>query len=86
MLTRGLNQAFNASLAILGVLLIKRNSPGQTKLPDFTIAELRALLDSAMEILQGLDKGNKTVMRCRDSLSRLVAAFDINGMETIATY
>lgn len=42
-------------------------------------ADLRSLLDTAMGVLQDLDKGSKTVLRCRDTLSRLVAEFDLSG-------
>jgi hypothetical protein len=34
-----------------------------------------------MEILQGLDKGNKVIMRCRDTLAQLLIACDFDGMQ-----
>jgi hypothetical protein len=71
--------AFNSSLAILGVLLIKRTPSYSEHLSNFTLLELRTLLDTAMEILHGLDKGNKTIMRCRDTLTRLLTAFDFDS-------
>ena len=42
-------------------------------------ADLRSMLDTAMGILQDLDKGSKTVLQCRNTLSRLLAEFDLNG-------
>lgn len=42
------------------------------------------MIDTAMQILHGLDKGNKTIMRCRDTLTRLVTAFDFDSKETLA--
>lgn len=41
--------------------------------------ELRGLLETAVEILGGLNKGSETVMRCRDTLTRLITAFDFDG-------
>jgi hypothetical protein len=32
-----------------------------------------------MEVLRGLNKGSETVMRCRDTLMRLITAFDFDG-------
>lgn len=32
-----------------------------------------------MEVLRGLNKGSETVMRCRDTLTRLITAFDFDG-------
>lgn len=49
------------------------------ELSGLSVAELRSLLDTAMGILQDLDKGNKTILRCRDTLARLLAEFDMNG-------
>jgi len=70
---------FNSSLAVLGVLLINRIPTYSADLSGFSVAELRALLDSAIEILHGLDGGNKTMMRCRDTLAQLLTAFDFDG-------
>ncbi len=50
------------------------------ELSAISVAELRALLDAAMEILHGLDKGNKVIMRCRDTLAQLLTALDFDGM------
>jgi hypothetical protein len=44
--------------------------------------DLRPSLDIAMSILRGLDSGNRTIMRCRDILERLIANFDAKGMLT----
>lgn len=49
------------------------------ELSDLSVAELRSLLDTATGILQDLDKGNKTILRCRDTLARLLAEFDMSG-------
>ncbi|OQD83649.1 hypothetical protein PENSOL_c148G02572 [Penicillium solitum] len=32
-----------------------------------------------MEVLRGLNKGSETVMRCRDTLMRLITAFDFDA-------
>ncbi|KAJ5781190.1 Zn(II)2Cys6 transcription factor [Penicillium paradoxum] len=70
---------FNSSLAVLGILLIKRIPAYSGQLSTFSIAELRGLLETAMEILRGLNKGSETVMRCRDTLTRLITAFDFDA-------
>ncbi len=44
------------------------------------------MLDMAMEILQCLDKGNKTIMRCRDTLAQLLTAYDFDGMEHLVVH
>lgn len=49
-----------------------------SELSGLSVAELRSLLDTAIGILQDLDKGNKTILRCRDTLARLLAEFDMN--------
>lgn len=72
-------EAFNSSLAVLGVLLVRRMPLFSAELAGSSDADLRSLLDAAMGVLQDLDKGSKTVLRCRDTLSRLVAEFDLNG-------
>lgn len=64
---------------MLGVLLIKRVPIYSAELSSIPVAELRAMLDTAMDILQCLDKGNKTIMRCRDTLSQLLTAYDFDG-------
>ncbi|KAK3358167.1 hypothetical protein B0T25DRAFT_567403 [Lasiosphaeria hispida] len=71
-----LGVSFNSSLAILGVLAVKRNPTYTAELSSFLVAQLRALLDTAMEILNGLDKGNTTIMRCRNIFTRLITAYD----------
>jgi hypothetical protein len=38
-----------------------------------------------MGILQDLDNGNKTILRCRDTLARLLGEFDLNGAKGTAT-
>lgn len=65
---------------MLGVLLIKRMPAYAAELSAIPAGELRALLDTAMDILRGLDKGNKTIMRCRDTLAQLLTAYDFDGM------
>ena len=34
-----------------------------------------------MDILQALDKGNRTIMRCRGTLARLINEFDSSGTQ-----
>ncbi|BCS19451.1 fungal specific transcription factor domain-containing protein [Aspergillus puulaauensis] len=75
---------FNAALAVLGVLLVKRiPTPTPTEsgepLSALSTAELRVLLDTAMEVLTGLDQGSRTLMRCRNTLGRLLAAIHLDG-------
>ncbi|KAJ5909659.1 hypothetical protein N7504_004302 [Penicillium tannophilum] len=70
---------FNASLAVLGILLIKRIPAYSGQSPTVSVPELRGLLDTAMDILHGLNKGNETIMRCRETLTRLITAFESNG-------
>lgn len=73
--------AFNASLAILGVLLVKRTTAYKGETSTYSVTELQTLLDIAMDILRGLDKGNKTLMKCRDTLGRLFhKVFDSDGI------
>ncbi|KAJ5839466.1 hypothetical protein N7455_006060 [Penicillium solitum] len=71
--------AFNSSLAVLGILLIKRIPAYSGQLSTFSVTELRSLLETAMEVLRGLNKGSETVMRCRDTLMRLITAFDFDA-------
>ncbi|OQD92814.1 hypothetical protein PENSOL_c037G07255 [Penicillium solitum] len=70
---------FNSSLAVLGILLIKRIPTYSGQLSAFSVSELRGLLETAVEILGGLNKGSETVMRCRDTLTRLITAFDFDA-------
>ncbi|PKY05678.1 putative Zn(II)2Cys6 transcription factor [Aspergillus campestris IBT 28561] len=70
---------FNSSLAVLGVLLIKRIPAYSRQLSTISVSELRGLLETAMEVLRGLNKGSETVMRCRDTLTRLITAFNFDG-------
>ncbi|KAL2702134.1 hypothetical protein AAEP93_006432 [Penicillium crustosum] len=70
---------FNSSLAVLGILLIKRIPAYSGQLSTFSVSELRGLLETAVEILGGLNKGSETVMRCRDTLTRLITAFDFDA-------
>ncbi|KAJ5549255.1 hypothetical protein N7513_006489 [Penicillium frequentans] len=70
---------FNSSLAVLGILLINRIPAYSGQSPIVSVPELRGLLDTAMDILHGLNKGNETIMRCRDTLTRLITAFESNG-------
>ncbi|CAI7573380.1 unnamed protein product [Penicillium viridicatum] len=70
---------FNSSLAVLGILLIKRIPAYSGQLSTFSLSELRDLLETAVEILGGLNKGSETVMRCRDTLTRLITAFDFDA-------
>ncbi|KAI9370114.1 putative Zn(II)2Cys6 transcription factor [Aspergillus egyptiacus] len=72
--------AFNASLAIVGVLLVARNPTYSGELPTVSAMELRSMLGTAMEILYGLDQGNNTmIMKCRDTLQRILRAIDNNN-------
>ncbi|SPO07004.1 uncharacterized protein DNG_09698 [Cephalotrichum gorgonifer] len=61
------------------VLLVKRIPLFSAELSGLSVTELRALLDTAMSILKDLDNGNKTILRCRDTLARLLMEFDLNG-------
>ncbi|CRL22257.1 Fungal transcriptional regulatory protein, N-terminal [Penicillium camemberti] len=70
---------FNSSLAVLGILLIKRIPTYSGQLSTFSVSELRGLLETAVDILGGLNKGSETVMRCRDTLTRLITAFDFDA-------
>jgi len=74
-------KAFNSSLAIMGILLIKRMPAFSTELSDISAVDLRAMLDTAMDVLHGLDKGSKTIMRCRDTLTRLLAELDSDSAQ-----
>ncbi|KAE8382394.1 fungal-specific transcription factor domain-containing protein [Aspergillus bertholletiae] len=66
---------FNSSLAVIGVLLLQKSWDTIHLLPIMP-TELRAVLDTAMEILLDLDGGSKTIVKCRDTLSRLLAIVD----------
>ncbi|KAK6823381.1 hypothetical protein RU639_005836 [Aspergillus parasiticus] len=70
---------FNASLAILGVLLVKRLPAYSGEISIFSTMELRSLLDTAMDILQGLDQGNITLLKCQETLRKLLVAIDYDG-------
>ncbi|KAK0669234.1 fungal-specific transcription factor domain-containing protein [Cercophora samala] len=71
---------FNASLALLGVIVIKRMPlENSTVLSAISTAELRKMMDTALEILHGLDGGNETITRCRDALSQMLKAVDSTG-------
>lgn len=59
--------------------MIKRIPSYSEKLSTISVSELRGLLETAMEVLRGLNKGSETVMRCRDTLTRLITAFDFDG-------
>ncbi|KAL4763647.1 putative C6 transcription factor [Aspergillus foveolatus] len=73
---------FNASLAVIDVLIVQTvpiSAPQLRTNSAFSTAELRGLLDTAMEVLTGLDQGNKTLMKCRDTLARLLRCIDLNS-------
>ncbi|KAL4802084.1 putative Zn(II)2Cys6 transcription factor [Aspergillus unguis] len=72
---------FNASLAILGVLLIKRIPAYSGAFSMFSILELRTLVETAIDILHGLDQGNETLVKCQDTLRKLLIAIEIDGTE-----
>lgn len=66
----------------MGILLIKRMPAFSAELSDISAVDLRAMLDTAMDVLQGLDKGSKTtITRCRDALTRLLAELDSDGSQ-----
>ena len=71
--------AFNASLVLLGILATKRIPEYAADLAAFSDAALRDLLDTALEILDGLDGGNETITRCRAALAQLLVELDHNG-------
>ncbi|KAF9894960.1 hypothetical protein FE257_004582 [Aspergillus nanangensis] len=62
---------------IVGILLIQKTFTHIPLLP-IAPAEVRDMLDTAMEVLLDLDGGSKTIMRCRDTLARLLAVVDSN--------
>lgn len=68
-------KAFNCSLAVIGVLLLQK-SLTTTHFLSTKPKELRAMLDTAMEILLELDGGSKSIVKCRDTLSSLMAVVD----------
>ncbi|CAG8942836.1 unnamed protein product [Penicillium salamii] len=70
---------FNSSLAILGILLIKRIPVYSEQLSSISISDLRGLLETATQVLNGLNKGSETIVRCRDTLTRLISGFDFDG-------
>ncbi len=71
--------AFNASLVLLGILAIKRIPDFAADLPALSDTALRNLLDTALEILNGLDGGNETIARCRAALAQILSELDHNG-------
>ncbi|KAL3484145.1 fungal-specific transcription factor domain-containing protein [Aspergillus germanicus] len=70
---------FNASLAILGVLLIKRMPAYSRAFSTFSTLELRTLVDTAIDILHGLDQGNETLTKCQDTLRKFLITMEIDG-------
>ncbi|KAL2827912.1 fungal-specific transcription factor domain-containing protein [Aspergillus pseudoustus] len=67
---------FNAALAILGVLLVKRVPAYSGEFGMIESTELRSLLDMAMDILRGLDQGNITLLKCQETLQKLLLAVE----------
>jgi hypothetical protein len=68
-------------LAILGVLLIKRIPAYSRAFSTFSILELRTLVDTAIDILHGLDQGNETLIKCQNTLRKFLIAMEIDGNE-----
>lgn len=64
---------------MVGVLLIKKTFVNVQVSLSISTTELRAMLDTAMEILHDLDGGSKTIMRCRDTLARLLFVVYCDG-------
>ncbi|KAJ5184604.1 Zn(II)2Cys6 transcription factor [Penicillium cf. griseofulvum] len=70
---------FNASLAILGVLLVEKSNLIPEISLSLSVAELRASLSNALDILRGLDNGNIMISKCQSTLKRLL--HDYNKLE-----
>ncbi|KAH2595429.1 hypothetical protein KXW93_001859 [Aspergillus fumigatus] len=69
---------FNASLAILGVLLITKIPAYSKAFSMFSVLELRALVNTAIDILHGLDQGNEILIKCQDTLRKFLIAIEID--------
>ena len=67
--------AFNASLVLLGVLLVSKNSSFEDLFTTESINSIRALIDRAIRLLQELDKGSPMIQRCIVHLLRLVREY-----------
>ncbi|KAL2820192.1 fungal-specific transcription factor domain-containing protein [Aspergillus cavernicola] len=67
---------FNASLAILGVLLVEKTNLFPEIFLSLSVAEMRASLSNALDILRGLDNGNTMISKCQSTLKRLLHDYD----------
>ncbi|KAJ0417773.1 putative Zn(II)2Cys6 transcription factor [Aspergillus carlsbadensis] len=74
---------FNASLAILAVLLIKRIPAYSRAFSMLSILELRNLVNTAIDILHGLDQGNETLIKCQDTLRKFLLAIEIDATDAL---
>ncbi|KAH1594733.1 hypothetical protein KXX34_001853 [Aspergillus fumigatus] len=72
---------FNASLAILGVLLITKIPAYSKAFSMFSVLELRALVNTAIDILHGLDQSNEILIKCQDTLRKFLIAIEIDDSE-----
>jgi hypothetical protein len=63
------------------MLLIKRIPAYSRAFSTFSILELRTLVDTGIDILHGLDQGNETLIKCQDTLRKLLIAMEIDGNE-----
>lgn len=45
----------------------------------FSVLELRALVNTAIDILHGLDQGNEILIKCQDTLRKFLIAIEIDG-------
>ncbi len=58
------------------MLLIERIPAYAGELTMVSVSELRGLLDTALGVLDGLDGGNESIMRGRDTLAQLIRTID----------
>ncbi|PVH69077.1 hypothetical protein DL98DRAFT_626652 [Cadophora sp. DSE1049] len=66
---------FNASLVMLGVLLVYKNLAFENFFTTDSINDMRASLDRAVAILHELDKGNPMIKRCIMHLLHLIREY-----------
>lgn len=75
--------AFNASLAILGVLVVEKTNVFPEIFLSLSVAEMRMSLSNALDTLQGLDNGNTMISKCRVTLNRLLHDYDKLGRPSV---
>ncbi|KAJ1713253.1 hypothetical protein NYO67_4618 [Aspergillus flavus] len=67
---------FNASLMLLGGLLISRDPRLMDAFPSETVRTWRSYLEDAVELLASVSNGRKSIMRCCDCLKALLDDYD----------